>query len=171
MNGRNVVRLALAAALFGAAIPGAAMAQLPNSGGKWWTPSTQNQRFQRADFEGRWQAQDRFGPNNRGGRGATLPDFLSIDQQRRLVSIADARNRVVQVIAIEDGFRGNRNPATFLRGEIRGFQLVAHGTDGSGRQMTQTMTLKDRGRTMVVRTRLERGAGRTVVLEKVYHRA
>jgi hypothetical protein len=172
MNGRYVVRLALAAALFGAAIPGAAMAQYPNSGGKWWTPNnTQSQRFQRGDFEGRWLAQDRFDSNYRGGRGVMLPDFLSIDQRRRLISIADGRNRVVQVIAIEDGFRGMRQPATFLRGEIRGFQLVAHGTDGRGRQMTQTMTLRDRGRTMVVRTRLERGAGRTVVLEKVYQRA
>ncbi len=197
MNGRNVVRLALVAALFvalGAAIPGAAMAQYPssggnqypNSGGKWWNPeTTQDQRFNRGDFEGRWLAQDRYDSNDRGngwgqngGWGqsgrfgmATLPNFLNIDQGRRAVRIADRRNNLVQVIAIEDGVRGFRNRATFLRGQIRGARLVAFGTDERGRQMRQTMVLRDRGTTLVVRTQIEGRSGRTMTFEKVYERA
>jgi hypothetical protein len=197
MNGRNVVRLALFAALSMAlvGIPGAAMAQYPNSGGnhypnsgdqnpnsggKWWNPeTTQNQRFHDADFEGRWLAQDRFDTNNRGGGWgqngrfgmASLPDFLNIDQQRRAVKIADRRNNLVQLIAIEDGVRGFRNQGTFLRGQISGSRLVAHGTDSRGRQMTQTMVLRNRGTTLVVRTQIEGRSGRTMTIEKVYERA
>jgi hypothetical protein len=198
MNGRNVVRLALFAALSMALVglPGAAMAQYPNSGGnhypnsggdqypnsggnsggKWWNPEAQrNQRFHDADFDGRWLAQDRFDSNSRGGgwgRGmATLPDFLNIDQQRRAVKIADRQNNLLQLIAIEDGVRGSRNQATLLRGQIRGSRLVAHGTDARGRQMTQTMVLQNRGTTLVVRTQVEGRSGRTMTFEKVYERA
>ena len=64
MNRRNVVRLALAAALFGAAIPAASQAQTVLVQAKWWTPNQQSQRYQdrfhRDMFEGRWLAQDRF---------------------------------------------------------------------------------------------------------------
>jgi hypothetical protein len=190
MNGRNVVRLALFAALSMAlvGIPGAAMAQYPNSGGnqypnsggKWWNPEAQqNQRFHRGDFEGRWLAQDRYDANNRGGGWGqngrfgigSLPDFLNIDQGRRAVRVADRRNNLLQVIAIEDGARSFRNQATFLRGQIRGSRLVAHGTDARGRQMTQTMVLQNRGTTLVVRTQIEGRSGRTMTIEKVYERA
>jgi hypothetical protein len=201
MNGRNVVRLALLAALsmalVGASIPGAAMAQYPNSGGnhypnsggdqypdnsggKWWNPeTTQDQQFHRGDFEGRWLAQDRFDTNDRGGGWGqngrfgmtTLPNFLNIDQGRRAVRIADRRNNLVQTIAIEDGARGFRNQATFLRGQIHGSRLVAFGTDARGRQMKQTMLLRDRGTTLVVRTQIEGRSGRTMTFEKVYARA
>lgn len=188
MNGRNVVRLALFAALsmalVGASIPGAAMAQYPNSdgnqypnsGGKWWDPEAQqNQRFHNADFDGRWLAQNRFDSNNRGGGFgfgmAMLPSFLNIDQQRRAVKISDRQNHLVQLIAIKDGVRGYRNQATFLRGQIRGSRLVAHGTDSRGRQMTQTMLLQNRGQTLVVRTQIEGRSGRTLTFEKVYERA
>jgi hypothetical protein len=193
MNGRNVVRLALFAALSMAlvGIPGAAMAQSgsnhnpnsggdQNSGGKWWNPeTTQNQRFHDADFEGRWLAQNRFDSNDRGGGWgqngrfgmATLPSFLNIDQQRRAVKIADRQNNLLQLIAIDDGVRGYRNQATFLRGQIRGSRLVAHGTDSRGREMTQTMLLQNRGTTLVVRTQIEGRSGRTMTFEKVYERA
>ena len=84
MNRRNVVRLALAAALFGAAIPAAASAQTVQVQAKWWNPNQQAQagpfqgsrqdrydgryqgRFQRDMFEGRWVAQDRYDTNDRG---------------------------------------------------------------------------------------------------------
>ena len=188
MNGRNVVRLALFAALsmalVGATIPGAAMAQYPNSGGnqnpnsggKWWNPETQqNQRFHRADFEGRWLAQNRFDTDNRGGGFgfgmAMLPSFLNIDQGPRAVRVADRRNNLLQVIAIQDGVRGSRNQATFLRGQIRGSKLVAIGSDARGRQMKQTMSLRNRGNTLVVSTQIEGRSGRTMTFEKVYQRA
>jgi hypothetical protein len=77
MNRRNVVRLALAAALFGAAIPGAALAQFVDAQAKYWTPKAQVQvqsqrfqdRFHRDMFEGRWVAQDRNDADFHGGFG------------------------------------------------------------------------------------------------------
>ena len=101
----------------------------------------------------------------------TLPNFLNIDQGRRAVRIADRRNNLVQVIAIEDGARNFRNQATFLRGQIHGARLVAFGTDQRGRQMKQTMQLRDRGTTLIVRTQIESRWGRTLTFEKVYERA
>lgn len=196
MNRRDVVRLALAAALFGAAIPAAALAQVNGQQDKWWNPQTQGQEnrggrwnpgmMNRANFDGRWVAENRSDLEDRGGNGvgfhghqggwgagmAMLPNFLHIDQQRRLVRVTDARNNPLQLISIDNGFRSERQDATFLRGEIRGSQLVARGQDSRGRPMTQTMSLQDRGRTLVVRTQVERGhSGRMVSTEMVYHRA
>jgi hypothetical protein len=191
MNRRNVVRLALAAALFGAAIPAVALAQFNAQQDKWWTPQTQGQNNRhggwnqnRASFDGRWVAEDRSDFGDRGGNGAwfhgrqggrgmtMLPDFLNIDQQRRLVLVADFRNNPLQVISIDNGFRPDRSGASYLKGQIQGSQIVAFGQDSRGRRMTQTMSLQDRGRTLVVHTQIERGNwGRMVGMDKVYHRA
>jgi hypothetical protein len=101
----------------------------------------------------------------------TLPDFLLIDQQRRLIRIADRGNHMVQMIALDRGYR-DREGNAFLSGQINGNRLVAQGVDARGRQMTQTMFLRDRGQTLVVRTQVERGrSGRMVETEKVYQRA
>jgi len=101
----------------------------------------------------------------------TLPNFLRIDQERRLVRIADVRNHVVQVISI-GRWSQRQQGATVLSGELRGSRLVATGVDPRGRQMKQTMFLRNRGRVLVVRTQVERGnSGRTLEVEKVYKRA
>ncbi|MGE5178045.1 MAG: hypothetical protein ACM3PF_03025 [Bacteroidota bacterium] len=232
MNRRNVVRLALAAALFGATIPGAALAQ---DQGKWWNPrggeddqqqsdqwtppagqqqsdrwtppdgqgqydprsqrggwdGNYNQdRFHRDLFEGRWVARDRFDTDDRGGffggglfglfrggnRVMSLPNYLTIDQGRRMVRVADGANRLLQVIDLDndddDAPRFDRSRATFLEGDLRGNRLVATGTDARGRQMRQVMMIRDGGNTLVVRTQVQRGnSGRVVQVEKVYQRA
>lgn len=200
MTRRNVVRFALAAALFGAAIPGAAMAQVLAQA-KYWTPKAQVQvqvesnrhqggwdRFHRDMFEGRWVAQDRFDSNDRFGndgygngrfgRGwgngfgmAMLPNLLNIDQGRRTISIMDGGNNLIQLIAIDNGFHGQRG-ATVLQGDLNGNQLVADGSGPRGQQIHQTMTLQNRGRVLVVQTQVQRGnRGRVVTVEKVYTRA
>lgn len=193
MNRRNVVRLALAAALFGAAIPGAALAQVINAQAKYWTPKAQVQvqvqsqrfqdRFHRDMFEGRWVAQDRndanfhggFGGGFGGGRMMALPNFLNIDQGRRTISVADGRNNVLQLIVLDNGFHGMaQRGATLLQGDLNGNRLVATGAAGPrwGRQIRQVMILRNHGNTLVVRTQMQRGnSGRTVEVEKVYDRA
>jgi hypothetical protein len=188
MNRRNVVRLALAAALFGAAIPAASQAQVVNAQVKYWTPKAQVQvqvqssqrfqdRFHRDMFEGRWVAQDRFDTNARGnfgggGRAVMLPDFLNIDQSRRMISIADRRNHLLQLIAIDNGFHGRQSGATVLQGNLNGNRLVANGAGPRGQQMKQVMILQNHGNTLVVRTQVQRGnRGRIVEMEKVYQRA
>ncbi|HYJ33105.1 MAG TPA: hypothetical protein VE326_07795 [Candidatus Binatia bacterium] len=159
MNRRNVVRLALAAALFGAAIPGAALAQFVDAQAKYWTPKAQVQvqvqsqrfgRFHRDMFEGRWVAQDRndadfrgehgngfggrgngFGGGFGGGRMMALPNFLNIDQGRRTISVADGQNNVLQLIVIDNGFHGmQQRGATLLQGDLNGNRLVATGSAG-----------------------------------------
>lgn len=174
MNRRHVVRLAIAAALFGAALPGVALAQAPGQS-KWWNPNQQSARYQdrfhRDMFEGRWVAQNRYDAN-RGGRHVTLPNFLKIDQERRMLMIADGRNHILQVIAIDNGFHTWNRDAVLLRGDLNGNRLVANGSDPRGRQMRQVMILKNRGNTLVVRTQVQRGrSGHMVEVEKVYQRA
>lgn len=201
MNRRNVVRLALAAALFGAAIPGAALAQFVDAQAKYWTPKAQVQvqvqsqrfqdRFHRDMFEGRWVAQDRndanfhggfgggfgggYGGGFGGGRMMALPNFLNIDQGRRTISVADGRNNVLQLIVLDNGFHGMaQRGATLLQGDLNGNRLVATGAAGPrwGQQIRQVMILRNHGNTLVVRTQMQRGnSGRTVEVEKVYDRA
>jgi hypothetical protein len=187
MKRNNLLSLAFAVALLGAMAPTAALAQTYAPGReKPWDPQAQNQRgwdsprAGRADFDGRWVAQSRndtrFGGNGSFGRGnassAALPNFLLIDQQRRIVRITDRSSNVLQVIALDRGNRSDRQRAAFLSGELRGQTLVAHGIDARGRSMTQTMVISNRGRTMVVRTEVAQGrSGRMFQTEKVYQRA
>jgi hypothetical protein len=199
MNHRTVVRLALAVALFAATVPATALAQVSfqaQAGDKWWNPSRDDQasRFNRVTFGGRWVAQDRNdandhgfqggygsdgfrgGPGNGGSRGTMggmmLPNVVQIDQGRRMVRIADRRNNLLQVIGIDNGFRAQREQAIYLKGTLRGTSLVAHGSVSRGQQITQTLTLRNRGQVLVVRTRVERGnSGRAFEFEKVYQRA
>jgi hypothetical protein len=191
MKRNYLLSLALAVALLGAMTPAAALAQTYAPGReKPWDPQVQDQRSRddrswqsgRADFEGRWVAQNqndsRFGGNDGNGRfrggamSGSLPNFLLINQQRRIVRITDRSNNVVQVIALDRGSRSDRQRTAFLSGELRGQRLVAHGTDARGRSMTQTMVISNRGRTLIVRTEMAQGrSGRMVQTEKVYQRA
>ena len=172
---RTLQAVAFAIAILGAAIlPAVSQAAPPNlSGDKWWNPEEQHSRWSRMDFEGRWMANNRNGFESRGFRGlALLPNTLRIDQGRRVVRIADARYNVVQVIALQNHARGWRHDGTVLTGTLYGSRLVARGEVGRGRDLTQIMTLRNGGRTLVVRTRVERGrSGRVVEYEQTYHRA
>ena len=179
MNFRTM-RQALLVAFFAATLPVMASAQTyfpAQSGEKWWNPETRDgaSRFNRVSFEGRWVVQDRFDTKQRGnGRwgGATLPDFVKIDQGRRVVQVTDRRNNLLQVIGIRGGYRAQRQDALFLEGNLMGTRIVAHGQGPRGQHLTQTMTLRNRGQILVVTTRVERGrSGRTVEIEKIYQRA
>jgi len=183
MNSRNALSFAIGVALLGSTVAGPSLAQAPSASNKWWTPQNQeaqtyrqgpNHGWNRAGFEGRWLSHDRYDSNDRPGfqRGAMLPDFLTIDQERRLISIADGRNNVLQTIALGNGNGYWHQPAGLLQGQIQGNQLFASGTDSRGRHMTQTMSLQNRGRTLVIHTQVERGrSGRLFQFDKVYQRA
>ena len=171
---RNLLSFALALALSGAAFTASAEAA-PNaiSGEKWWGDRGTVGSWYRGSFEGRWMADDRYGPEHRGaGRAMLLPTFLNIDQGRSMVRIADARHNLLQVITLEHRFRVPRDHALILKGTLDGRRLVARGENGRGRDVIQIMSLRDRGRTLVVRTQVERGrSGRMVEYERTYHRA
>jgi len=187
---RHLLRFALAAALFGAAIPAAASAAdvslaINVAQNKWWTPepqAAQFNRFHRDMFEGRWVVQDRDDADFRGGWGngygrggrfgAVLPNFLSIDQNRRMLTVSGPGRNVIQLITTDNGYHTMRGGATLLHGTIFGNRIVASGRDSRGRLVQQTMILRNRGNVLIVKTQVERGnSGRMVEVEKVYERA
>jgi hypothetical protein len=141
-------------------------------------------RFNRANLEGRWVADDRSANHRsdrgdfrygRGLRGTLLPDFIRIDQRPTRVRIADVRNRPLQRIMIGGKFDsryGNRAAfgSDYLSGRWRGHTLVVEHMGRRGATITQTFTLDNRGRSLVVRTFRE-GRGPRMQSTTVYHRA
>jgi hypothetical protein len=83
MNRRNVVRLALAAALFGGVIPGAALAQ---DQGKWWNPRGNDGDQQQSDRptppEDQGQHDRWTPPGDQGQQDRWSPRGGSYDQDR-----------------------------------------------------------------------------------------
>lgn len=143
-------------------------------------------RFNHANLEGRWVADnrsanyrsDRRDFRGNGARGILLPEVIRIDQRPTMVRIADSRHRPLQRIMIGGKFDSRYGDQSgirpdYLLGHWRGRTLVVeHNTGPRGAAVTQTFTLENRGRSLVVRTRRE-GWGRTGTIEftTVYHRA
>lgn len=131
-------------------------------GGSWTTDNgSENPRGDRGGFRGR-----------PGMRQMMLPDFIRIDQRPSMVRIADARNRPIQTIMLGGKFdsRGGDRP-DYVLGRWHGATLVVETTGPRGGTITQSFTLEDRGRTLVVRTRREGQGPRTMEMTSTYHRA
>ena len=124
---------------------------------------------------GRGDSDDRdFRGPGMGVRGALLPEFVRIDQGRRVVRILDAHNQIVQEIRIDRSRPyGNSDFRTGLvTGQWEGSRLVVERVGPRGNRITQVFTLKHRGRLLVVQTRREGfGSMPAVQFESVYHRA
>ena len=144
-------------------------------------------RFQ-TNLEGRWVADNRETDFDRGGfggfrgfrgqggmRDVLLPALIQIDQRPNMVRISNRRNRPLQLIMLGGKFdsRYGGDHPDYLLGRWRGATLaVQH--DGPGRSaITQTFSLENRGRTLVVRTRRENGGwgSRTMEFTTTYRRA
>ena len=190
---RFAAGFALAAALLGSTLAGTALGQDYNSQRDrqdYNAPRDNNppqdqgwgrNRGNRTAFEGQWIADDRAADSRydrgdfRGGgmRSAQLPNFIRIDQRPGIFRITDRRNRVLQHITIG----GRYNPRDNGRdenvvGRWRGQTLVVERTGFRGAMITQTFSLENRGRTLVVRTRRDPvGRGPTTEFSTVYHRA
>ena len=152
-------------------------------------------RFSRMNLEGRWVADD-HAANFRGDRGdfwgnrgdfrsdrgdfrgrgpmrdMLLPDFIRIDQRPSMIRIADARNHPLQLIMLGGKFdsRSGDRP-DYVLGRWRGSALVVERTMPRGATITQTFTLENRGRTLVVRMRREGFGPRTMEITNTFHRA
>jgi hypothetical protein len=144
-------------------------------------PGWGRNRGDRTAFEGQWITDDRAADSRfdrgdfRGGRmrGLQLPDFIRIDQRPGVFRISDRRNQVLQRITIGGRFdpRDNGRDENVV-GRWRGQTLVVERTGFRGAMITQTFSLENRGRTLVVRTRRDPvGRGPTTEFSTVYHRA
>lgn len=177
--------LVLGAALLGAFSVGQADAQQyggpPNAGDRWERNQDRDSNrgwFARTNLEGRWREQGTygregldFGSNDAYGPRRMLPSFLQIDQSRRQVRIADFRGRTLQTIQI--GGRGRWfEDSDILTGQWHGGGLEVQRTTPQGARMTQTFSVQDRGRTLVIHTLIDNGRnGRDLEFDRVYQRA
>jgi hypothetical protein len=138
-------------------------------------------RGNKTAFEGQWVADDRAADSRydrgdfRGGgmRSAQLPSFIRIDQRPGIFRITDRRNRVLQHITIGGRFdpRDNGRDENLV-GRWRGQTLVVERAGFRGATITQTFSLENRGRTLVVRTRRDPvGRGPTTEVSTTFHRA
>ena len=138
-------------------------------------------RFRAMTLEGRWVSDDRdadFGWNGGGFRGrgpmggVQLPYVINIDQRPNMVTIANRRNRTIQVIMLGGKFdRWNRGDRPdYLNGRLYGSTLVVEHPMPHGTVM-QSFAFQDRGHTLVVKTRREGFGPRTMEFTTTYHRA
>jgi hypothetical protein len=153
-----------------------------NNGGPWGGHGQGHGRFNRATFDGRWVADNRSADTRYGGFGGNggfggirdmlLPGLIEIDQHPRMLKIEDARNHVLQQIMIGGRFNP-RGGSDLLVGHWDGpMTLVVERMGPRGAKLTQTFSLENRGRSLVVRTSREgRGPRGTVQFTTVYHRA
>ena len=143
-------------------------------------PGWGHNRWNRTGLEGQWVADDRGADSRfdrgdfRGGmRGVQLPGNIRIDQRPNAVRITDSRNHVLQHIMIGGRFDPRDDGRSeYLVGHWRGPTLVVERTGFRGATITQTFSLENRGRTLVVRTRRDPvGRGPTTEFSIVYRRA
>ena len=190
---RFAAGFALAAALLGSTLAGTALGQdynsqrdrqdynAPRDNSPPQDQGWGRNRGNRTAFEGQWIADDRAADSRSdrrdfrgGGMGsAQLPNFIRIDQRPGVFRITDRRNRVLQQITIGGRFdpRNNGNDENLV-GRLRGQTLVVERAGFRGATITQTFSLENRGRTLVVRTRRDPvGRGPTTEVSTTYRRA
>jgi hypothetical protein len=197
---RITTGLTLATALLGFTLAGTALGQTSNKldgydapeaqsyrgqqdrGDSWGRWGQGHGRFNRATLDGRWVADNRSADTRNGGFGGyggfggirdmLLPGLIEIDQHPRMVKIEDARNHVLQQIMIGGRF-DPRGRSDLLVGHWDGpMTLVVERMGPRGAKLTQTFSLENRGRSLVVRTSRDgRGPRGNVQFTTVYHRA
>jgi len=102
-------------------------------------------------------------------RPVRLPDVMHITQTRTMVSFEDTTGHVLREIttvsAQADTF-AHAPGALQAKGEWKGEQLVVEGSGQRGK-LTETITLEDKGQSLVIHTRLE-GNGQSREFKRVY---
>jgi hypothetical protein len=160
------------------------------------TPRSSSRTYDARDFTGSWQLapsrgdygrnwldeRARFGADwNDNGTDRRrydawfLPDAFRIDGDRSSIRILDENGDVIADVPMDTGYRyGSYNRDTYDPGvrarwiSDRRFEVQRVGN--SGRRVTQTFTLQNRSRELVVETRVERDGG-TRTYTRVYERA
>jgi len=171
----KVMGLLLGMALLGVGATGVASAQdfggPPNAGSRFGYRDQGRGSFARTNLEGRWREQGAYGRDQAFGPGRLLPSVLQIDQSRGQVRIADFRGNTLQTILV-GGRQRWAEDSDIVTGQWRGKTLEVQRTTPRGAHMTQTFSVQDRGRTLVIHTRIENGrVGRNMEFDRFYHRA
>jgi hypothetical protein len=105
------------------------------------------------------------GPGGPGGgaepRPARLPELIHMTQTESVVSIEDSTGTVLQEITTLGGAPdtlAHAPNAQVSSGQWKGSQLVVERANPRGGKITQTVSLEDKGKLLVIRTKIE-GSG------------
>lgn len=137
-----------------------------NFSGTWQIDPSRSdnpQTYRNTDDRSRNQDSDRDEDNNDSYRDRNarfrsawndmgrMPDVIRIDGRRGQWTIRDTNGGVVEQIAMQDRDQDYGDNGDVAIGQWRSGQLVVE-RDRNGRGYTQTFTLQDRGRVLMVRT-------------------
>jgi len=115
---------------------------------------------------------DRAGGGERGERRRALPDLVHVTQATTLVSFEDSSGAVVQEITTVPAAADtctHAPGATQLTGRWDGDKLEVLRETPRG-SVTETYSLEDKGKTLVVHTKLSFGSGPAREFKRVYQR-
>jgi hypothetical protein len=122
---------------------------------------------------GTGDAPDREGALARRGRGAPLPDRIRIEQKAYSVRLEDSLGVVLRSIETAEGAgAADASPeSTQVEGRWNGSRLEVRREGPRGGSMVQSYSIEDHGRSLVIRTKVERGGGgRTMEFKRVYRK-
>ena len=196
MKGARMMQIALAAALVAGTMAAApAMAANPivaairashNTGleGVWrldqdgrgdWNGRDNGRNDRNGGWTGRdhdrndrdWNGNDRGRDRDRGyaNRGTRWPDVVRIERNRNEVRIEDHNGTLLERVVTKGRSRGN----DVAVGSWKGNRLEIRREGRNGNWITETLTLEDRGRRMVVRTQMT-GGGAARAFTRTYER-
>jgi hypothetical protein len=92
-----------------------------------------------------------------GPRGARLPDLMHVTQTGSIVSFEDTTGAVVQeitTIGAQKDTLAHSPGAQVLNGEWKGDELVIERQGPRGGKVTQTITLEDKGKSLVIHMKM-----------------
>jgi hypothetical protein len=116
---------------------------------------------------------DGSSPESGGQRPARLPDIMHVTQTAKLVSFEDSTGAVIREVATvpaeADTFA--RAPgAQHVAGTWQKDKLVIARPGPRDSRVTETISLKDKGKTMVIDVKVEPAEGSPVEFKRVYER-
>jgi hypothetical protein len=106
-----------------------------------------------------------------GGRMARLPDLVRIEEGATYVRLADSTGTAIEEIATlgDDADTTSLPPEVpRLIGQWKGDRLEVKHDNGRGGKITETYSLEDKGRALVLKTKVE--ARRTFEFKRVYQK-
>ncbi len=106
-----------------------------------------------------------------GGRMMRMPDLVRIEEGEAFVRLADSTGTAIEEIATrgEDADTTSLPPEVpRLIGQWKGDRLEVKHDNGRGGKITETYSLEDKGRTLVLKTKVE--GRRTFEFKRVYQK-
>jgi hypothetical protein len=172
MTRTTLFRLALAGVMIVGAGVASARAGSPKQpldlSGQWRLDPSKSDMPGRA-FGGGWTRGPRMG--GRGGQRLRLPDEIRIEQSEGFVTLEDSSGTAIREIATRGGSADSTSlppDVPRLLGQWKGDRLEVKHEDARGGTITETFSLDDKGRSLVLKTKIE--GRRTFEIKRVYRR-